>query len=190
MKTIEGRVASLYWAPGASFITTPLSAMTLGYEGIPGDKHAGLTRRSGVREPWHTRGTEMRNERQLSILSAEELAEIAATLGLPHLRPEWIGANLVLSGIPQLTHLPPRTVLQFEDGAAIRIDGDNAPCRSAGRGIVQHVPDRPDLEFAFVKAAMGKRGLVGWVEVPGTIAVGEGVKALIWPVQPYSPLAG
>jgi MOSC domain-containing protein YiiM len=187
MKKIEGRVDGLYWAPGSSFITTPLTAMTLGYEGIPGDKHAGLTRLSGVREPWHKRGAEMRNERQLTILSVEELAGIAATLGLRELRPEWIGANLVLAGIPNLTLLPPRTVLLFEGGAAVRIDGDNAPCRSAGRGIVQHVPDRPDLEFAFVKAAMGKRGLVGWVEMPGTITSGETVTAVIWPQQPYAP---
>ena len=44
----------------------------------------------------------MRNERQISILSDEELAEVAATLGIARLEPEWIGGNLLKFRVPML----------------------------------------------------------------------------------------
>jgi MOSC domain-containing protein YiiM len=122
----------------------------------------------------------MRNERQLSILGTEELAEIATALNLPRLDPAWIGANLLLSGIPRLTDLSPRTLLLFPSGATLRIDGDNAPCRKSGAALMRHVPDRPDLQFSFVKAARHKRGLVAWVEREGTIRAGDEVKVRTW----------
>jgi len=51
------------------------------YAGIEGDFHAGLTRPACVRvRNLHAKGTEIRNTRQLSILSAEEMAEIAAAI--------------------------------------------------------------------------------------------------------------
>ncbi len=185
-QTIEARIEGLYWAPGNDFVSTPRDPLPLTYGGIAGDNHFGPLRRSGAREPWYPRGTEMVNERQLSILSSHELDEVAAALELPHLAPEWIGGNIVLSGIPNLSHLPPRTLLMFESGATVRIDGDNGPCRHAGRAIVRHVPDRPDLEFGFVKAAKYKRGLVGWVEREGELRVGEIVRVRIWEQRIYS----
>lgn len=179
-RTIEGVVRGLFWAPGKHFVSEPAEVLTLTYAGIPGDLHAGLVRPSGVREPWYPRGTPMRNERQLSILSEEEMAEVAAALSIPDLEPEWIGGNLLLAGIAGLSLLPSRSILMFPSGAAIRIDGDNGPCRSAGRGIVEHVPDRPDIEFGFVKAARHKRGLVGWVEREGEVRAGDTVKVRVW----------
>lgn len=185
-RTIEARIEGLYWAPGIDFVSTARNPLPLTYGGIAGDNHFGLLRKSGAREPWYPRGTEMVNERQLSILSSHELDEVAAALDLPKLAPEWIGGNIVLSGIPSLSHLPPRTLLMFESGATVRIDGDNGPCRHAGRAIVRHVPDRPDLEFGFVKAAKHKRGLVGWVEREGELRVGEIVRVRIWEQRIYS----
>jgi hypothetical protein len=185
-RTIEARIEGLYWAPGSDFVSTPRDPLPLTYGGIPGDNHFGRLRKSGAREPWYPRGTEMINERQLSILSSHELDEVAGALGLSQLAPEWIGGNIVLSGIPNLSHLPPRTLLMFESGATVRIDGDNGPCRHAGRAIVRHVPDRPDLEFGFVKAAKYKRGLVGWVEREGELRVGEIVRVRIWEQRIYS----
>jgi hypothetical protein len=179
-RMISGRVESLFSALGDSFVGTAADNLTLTYAGIPGDRHAGLTRPSGVREPWYPRGTPMRNERQLSILSTEELAEVAATMGIPALEPNWIGANLVLSGIPHLSLLPPRTLIMFPSGAAVRIDGDNGPCRGSGRSVASHYPGDPKLEFAFVKAADRKRGLVGWVECEGAVRMGDSVKIRIW----------
>jgi MOSC domain-containing protein len=178
--TLTATLAWTGWAPGADFTTTATDRLDLTYQGIAGDVHAGLYRKSGAREPWYPRGTPMRNERQLSILSVEEMAEVASDLGLSELRPEWIGGNLLLSGIPRFSLLPARSILMFPSGAAIRIDGDNGPCRHSGRGIVAHHPDRPELEFRFVEAAKHKRGLVGWVEREGPVSPGDSIKVRVW----------
>ncbi len=179
-KTIEAKVEGLYWAPRDTFVSEPLEVLTLTYEGILGDRHAGLYRDSGPREPWYPRGTPMRNERQLSILSREEMAELAAAMAIDELKPEWIGGNILLSGVPQLSRVPPRTLLMFPSGAAIRVDGDNGPCKKSGAAIAAHVPGRPDLEFGFVKAAKHKRGILGWVEREGEIHRGDAVRLRIW----------
>ncbi|MDC9825911.1 MOSC domain-containing protein [Devosia sp. ZB163] len=177
---LSGQVEGVFVVDSDAVESTVRDEIMLTYAGVVGDRHEGLTRPSNAREPWYPRGTPMRNERQISLLSAEELAEVAATLGLDRLDGGWIGANLVLSGIPHFTSLPPRTLLMFPSGATIRIDGDNGPCRKSGKSIVAHYPDRRDVEFAFVQAAMGKRGLVGWVEREGIIRPGDSVKVRVW----------
>jgi len=179
-QTLAARVEGTYVVAGRAVASTPRPELILTYAGIVGDRHEGLVRPSGPREPWYPRGTPMRNERQISIVGAEELAEIATSLGIPHLDPAWIGANLVLSGLPNLTRLAPRTLLLFPSGATIRIDGDNDPCRKSGAAIATQVDNRPDLRFAFVKAAKDKRGLVGWVEREGAIRPGDEVKVRTW----------
>lgn len=185
-RTIEAMVKGVYWAPRDTFVSEPLDVLNLTYDGIPGDRHAGLYRNSGPREPWYPRGTPMRNERQLSILSAEENAEVAAALAIDELRPEWIGGNILLSGVPQLSQLPPRTLLMFPSGATVRIDGDNGPCKKSGAAIAANVPGRPDLEFGFVKAAKHKRGLLGWVEREGEVRPGDVVRLRIWEQSLYT----
>jgi len=179
-QTLTARVEGTYVVEGGAVESTPHPALVLTYSGVAGDRHEGLVRPAGAREPWYPRGTPMRNERQLSIVSVEELAEIAAALNIPHLDPTWIGANLALSGIPHLTQLPPRSLLLFPSGATIRVDGDNDPCRKSGAAIAAHVENRPDLQFAFVRAAKNKRGLVAWVEREGTITPGDEVKVRTW----------
>ena len=77
----------------------------------------------------------------------------------------------------------------FPSGAAIRIDGDNGPCRQSGRAIAEHVPGRPEHEFGFVKAAKHKRGLVGWVEREGAVRPGDPVKIRVWEQALYPPEA-
>lgn len=187
-KKIKGKVASVLCAKGKDFISHSADELSLTYEGIVDDFHAGITRKSGGREPWYPRGTEMRNERQVSILSNEELAEIAKGLDLQKLDAGWIGANLVLEGIPDLSFLPARTLLFFEGGVTLRVDGYNAPCRLAGGAIAERVgveaPDndytKTDMALNFKTAAYMKRGLVAWVEKPGVIKPGESVTARIW----------
>lgn len=179
-RTIEAVLEGVYWAPRDTFVSEPLDVLDLTYEGIVGDRHSGLYRESGPREPWYPRGTPMRNERQLSILSTEENAEIAAAMSISELKPEWIGGNILLSGVPELSQLPPRTLLWFPSGATVRIDGDNGPCKKSGAAIAAQMPGRPDLEFGFVKAAKHKRGLLGWVEREGQVRVGDTVKLRVW----------
>ena len=181
-RRIKGEVTAVMAALGGDFLTEPVDRLDLDFNGIKGDFHAGPTRKSGGREPWYPRGTEMRNERQLSIVALDELAVAAADMGIDRIEPGWIGANLVIGGIPLLTMLPPRTQLFFEGGVTLRIDGDNKPCRLAGAAIARNYPERDEMSLAldFVKAARRRRGIVAWVEKPGVITPGEAVTAHIW----------
>ena len=100
------------------------------FTGMEGDCHGGITRKSDSRMlKQYKRNTEVRNSRQVSILSVEELAEVAERMGIPAVKPEWVGANMVVRGIPDLTLLPPSTRLQFPSGAMIVVDAENHPCR-------------------------------------------------------------
>ena len=92
---------------------------------------------------------------------------------IDEIKPEWIGANLVLGGVEALSWLPARTRLLFADGATVVVEGQNAPCRSAGGGIAKHYAGRDGLEFLFVREAKRLRGIVAWVEKAGTIRPGE-----------------
>ncbi|MEP3435594.1 MAG: MOSC domain-containing protein [Hoeflea sp.] len=181
-RRIKGHVSAVLAALGGDFPTQDVAHLTMGFDGIEGDYHAGPTRKSGGREPWYPRGTEMRNERQISIVAADELALAAAQMGIDRIDPEWIGANLVIDGIALVSMLPPRTQLFFEGGVTLRIDGDNGPCLIAGASIAKNFPemDETSLALGFVKAAKRRRGVVAWVEKPGVINKGEAVTAHIW----------
>ena len=180
-RKLAARVAGVFRAPSEHFQTRAVDSLALGFDGIEDDFHCGLTRRSGGREPWYQRGTEMRNERQLSIVAADELAVVAERMGLAEIRPEWIGANLVIEGVPSLSMLPSASLLFFKDGVTLKIDAQNHPCRFAGRSIADNVAtDDPDgVALGFVKAAKRLRGLVAWVEKPGTISAGEEISVRV-----------
>jgi hypothetical protein len=180
-RRLKARVADLYSAKGSDFISAPVASLELGYDGIPGDYHHGLTRKSGGREPWYPRGTEMRNERQVSIICPVEIAEAARAMGIDRIEPEWIGANIVLEGVPRLSMLPSGTLLFFSGGVTLKVDGQNHPCRLAGGAIAANFPDRDStsLALSFKDAAKRGRGLVAWVEKPGLIEAGEKVTVQI-----------
>jgi hypothetical protein len=156
----------------------------LQFSGMEGDCHGGLTRPSDSRMlKQYKRGTTVRNSRQLSILSLDELAEVAERMGIPAVKPEWVGANMVVRGIPDLTLLPPSSRLQFPSGAMVVIDAENHPCRYPADIIAKH---HPEARMGFVKAAMHKRGLVGWVEAEGMIRAGDSITIWIPPQRIYS----
>jgi len=178
---IGASVSGVFRAAQGHFETAAVEALALGFEGIEGDFHAGTTRRSGGREPWYTRGTQMRNERQLSIVAADELAVVAQRMGIDRILPEWIGANLVLAGVPRLSMLPAGTLLFFAGGATVKVDAQNGPCRIAGRQVALRagMADVDGGALAFAKMARRLRGLVGWVEKPGTVTAGETVSVRV-----------
>ncbi|MER9899458.1 MOSC domain-containing protein [Mesorhizobium sp. M0130] len=180
-RKLAARVAALYLAPFDRFETRAVDALQLGFDGIEGDFHAGTTRRSGGREPWYPRGTEMRNERQLSIVAADELAVVAERMGITEIKPEWIGANLLIEGLPHLSMLPSGSLLFFKGGATVKIDAQNGPCRIAGRSVAENagMADHEAGALLFPKAAKRLRGLVAWVEKPGTIAAGEEISVRV-----------
>ena len=84
-RKVSGTVREALATPSSeSFETVWQAALKLTFDGIPGDLHAGRTRRSGSREPWYSRGTEMCNERQISLVSEEELAAIGTRSDITH----------------------------------------------------------------------------------------------------------
>ena len=190
-RRLAGRVLATFAAPAGNekygFVTAPTDALSLTYEGIPGDRHFGSTRRSTGREPWYPRGTEIRNERQLSLLAPDDLIRIADRLGVPEMQPEWIGGNVLLEGLPHFSMLPAGTRLTFEGGAVAVIAAQNHPCRLSGRSVAQHYPDRPEIELGFTRAAKHLRGLVGWVERPGVIRPDATVSAHVPEQCVYPP---
>ncbi len=173
--TLPARVVGVFVGREPNtLVSARVARATVLFGGFEGDKHAGWTRRADARVPWYRRGTIIRNERQISIVSNEELVQIALALGVPEVRAEWLGANLDLSGVPSLTLLPPRTRLVFSTGAVLTVEGENMPCRGPGRAIQQALGIR-GIEMRFPKAALHLRGIVATVELPGEIAEGDAV---------------
>jgi hypothetical protein len=172
-----GRVAQR----DASLAAEPLDAVDVTFAGVAGEEHAGLTRPSCSRViSQHPRGTEIRNARQFSVLSDEELTAIAATMGVARLEPSWLGASLVISGIPDLSHLPPSSRLQGPDGVTLVIDMENRPCHLPAKVIETHAPG---FGARFKRAALGRRGVTSWVEREGQLALGQMLRLHI-PDQP------
>jgi len=168
-----------------SLVTTKETAIAIAMEGVAGDKHAGITRLSDSRTPWYTRGTVIRNSRQVSLVAAEDLARIATEIALPVIEPEWLGANLVLRGIPDFSHLPPGSRLFFPDTAVLVVTEQNFPCVQPGRVIQEQYPDATRLAQQFPKAALHLRGIVACVERPGTIHEGDTVRVDAIEHAPY-----
>ncbi len=180
-KKYLGKVTGLFSAPGESFETEARDHLELTYEGIPGDLHSGITRKSGSREPWYPRGTEMRNERQLTAVAPDELARVARAMHIAEVKPEWIGANMLIDGIEDLSMVPAGTLMFFRGGVTLKVDFQNGPCRTAGRVIAERagMKDPEAGALLFPKIAKRLRGLLLWVEKPGTIAVGEDVSVRV-----------
>ena len=159
-------------------------SLSLLLSGPEGDCHTGLTRLSDSRTlQIYKRNTVIRNVRQLSIISVEEMTDVAKALQLPEMKASWLGANLVTSGIPDLTLLPPSSRLQFPSGATLVVDTENLPCRQVADVISKSYPEKGPL---FVKAATHKRGVTAWVEREGEVSVGDAITVFIPPQRIYA----
>lgn len=123
-----------------------------------------------------SRGTEIFNRRQISIVSIEECNEIALKMGVPRILPEWLGANVAVSGMPDLTSLKEGSRIIFPSGAALLCEGENDPCIQPGEVIQSYYPDQPKLAPAFVRHALGIRGIVCIVERPGAVYTGDEIE--------------
>ncbi len=167
----------------AGIRSVPLQRVQAGYGGVEGERHGGVTRASCVRvRDLYPEGTEIRNVRQFSVLSAEELALIADEIGLPHVKPEWLGASIVIEGIPDFSHVPPSSRLQNADGTVLVIDMQNRPCIYPAKEIEK---DRPGHGKAFKPAARGRRGVTAWVERAGPLQLGDELRLHIPDQRPW-----
>lgn len=175
-----GRVADR----AATLRSSPLDAVFAGFAGVEGEAHAGLTRASCSRvSAQHPRGTTIRNVRQFSVVSVEDLAAVADRMVVAAIDPSWIGASVVIEGVPDFTRVPPSSRLQGPDGVTLVVDMENRPCHLPARVIDE---DAPGHGRAFRTAAKGRRGVTAWVEREGWLRVGESLRLHI-PDQPVWP---
>jgi len=170
--------------PKKDLSSSRIASVKASYAGLEGESHSGLVRSSCVRvRHQYPEGTEIRNTRQVSIVSVEELAAIAATMGIAELKPEWLGANLLVSGIPSFSQIPPSTRMLFAGGASLVVDLENSPCKYPGEIIERHHPGFGSL---FAKAAVGRRGVTAWVEREGNISTGDSIQLYVPPQRIYA----
>lgn len=183
----SGEVTWLGHVPRASgnLRGAAVQRLELTFAGDAGARHEGTERPSCSRVAnLYPRGTTIRNVRQLTILSAEELAQIAAQIGVEPLDPGLLGASVVLSGIPDFTHIPPSSRLQAASGLTLTVDMENRPCVLPGREIEA---EHAGHGAAFKSAAKGLRGVTAWVERPGALALGDRLSLFVPDQRAWKP---
>ena len=188
MNSIIGSVVSVHSGSNEDMSKDEHPTIQLRLEGIVGDRH-----RSHERSAWEgdkqPQGTIRRNERQWSAVSVEELIEIQEEMGLSEpLTAECLGANLCLSGVPQLSRLPKGTLLKFPSGAELVVEEFNPPCHDMGKKLASIYTSRsgePISTTAFSKAAKLNRGVVGVVDVAAPISAGDQVTVEIYVTPPW-----
>lgn len=182
-----GEVIWLGHVPGdnKTIRSGPADQIDLDFDGQAGARHAGVNRASCVRvRNLYTEGTEIRNVRQLTILSVEELDAIAAELNLETLDPGLLGATLILRGIPDFTHVPPSARLQGPSGLTLTVDTENRPCLYPAREIEA---EQPGHGKAFKVAATDRRGVTAWVERSGSLTLGDTMTLFIPDQRAWAP---
>jgi MOSC domain-containing protein YiiM len=178
VKKIVARVVSVHAGSNEDLSKDERPSIQVDLNGVVGDRH-----QSYERSTWQgdkqAEGTIRRNERQWSAVSVEELAEIQVVMDLSEsLSAASLGANLCLTGVQELSRLPKGTLLKFPSGAELMVEEYNPPCHDMGKKLASECTTRsgePLSSTAFSKAAKLTRGIVGVVEVAGTIIAGDEV---------------
>ncbi len=175
MEHLKGTVVSVHAGPkGPPTGARPEIIATL--EGIINDQHFGFTRWS------KTRKQVVRNERQWTALSTEEVEIIRGNMNLRELAADILKPNIVLEGIPDFSQLPRRTKLSFENGTLLIVEEFTDPCTPMGQRIADaygtNADGDPIRANQFPKAANKHRGLVGVIEQPGVIQPGDTVQVI------------
>jgi MOSC domain-containing protein YiiM len=185
VKELVGSLVSIHTGDNEDFSKEARASAKLELDGFVGDKHRGFERiaASYDRDPT---GTVRRNERQWSGVSVEELATIRQRLDLKEsLDAGILGANICVEGIPEFSRLPKGSRLLFPSGAALLVEECNPPCTDMAAQIAaKHTTHsgEPVAGRMFPRYAMGLRGVVGVVDIPGSIEVGDRII-----VQVYEP---
>ena len=99
---ISGSVSTVLvnGAPDKGIATSSVGSVDATFEGLAGDWHSTLVRDACERtRRQYVEGTPIRNTRQITIVSEEDMAIVAENMGLEAVKPDWLGANLLVSGI-------------------------------------------------------------------------------------------
>jgi len=179
MAMIQGAVTSVFLGAPGTLEKVAQNELEFAFDGIVGDRHRGATRRAWDLTDKQPGGTERRNERQWSAAAQEDLDAVAARLELMQpLSAGDVAVNLCISGVPDFSRLPRGTTLTFECGVVLMVEEFNPPCSRMSRHLATRwktLGGNPLGDHDFIEAAKFSRGLVGVVEVPGIVCVGERV---------------
>lgn len=184
MTTYKGRVEAVCVGRDDALRKEPRETLTFELDGIAGDRHRGFERDSWDAGDKQPAGVRRRNERHFSAIAVDELEQISADMSLQDtLSAATLGANLCISGVPQLSRLPKGTLLKFPSGAELVVVEYNPPCQDMGKSIAEkHVMKSGGnpAPAAFLKAAQLSRGIVGIVDVAGAVTVGDDVTVKLY----------
>lgn len=175
---VTGEIIWLGCVPATGGISAQArTEIALGFGGLAGERHEGVNSPACVRvRNVYPKGTEIRNVRQVTILSEEELSLIAKDMGLPTLDPQYLGASIVIRGIADFTFVPPSSRLQGPDGVTLTVNMENRPCIFPGKEINKgHTGYGPK----FKPAAKNRRGITAWVERPGMLSIGDRLRLFV-----------
>ena len=178
MKKVAGTLVSVHTGNNEDYSKEAQPSAQVELDGFVGDKHRGFERIAASYDPDPT-GTIRRNERQWTGVSLEELAVIRERLDLKEpLAAATLGANICVEGIPDFSRLDRGSRLVFPSGAVLVIEECNAPCADMGVQIAATYTTHsggPVIGKMFPKYAARLRGVVGVVDVAGTIEAGDPV---------------
>ena len=179
MGTMQGRVASAFLGAPGTLRKDNQASLEFAFDGIVGDRHRGLTRNAWALTDKQPEGTERRNERQWSAVAQEDLDVVSEKLNLvAPLAAGDVAVNLSIEGVPDFSRLPRGTTLTFAGGVVLMVEEYNPPCSRMSHFVAEQYPTRngdPLADTDCIEASKFCQGLVGVVEVPGTVSVGESV---------------
>ena len=158
--------------------------------GPRGDSHSGFSRKLSGHDGVYRRtsalekGHPVFNWRTWTALAREEIIQFEESLGVT-IPQGCLLENLTLTGIPNLSKLPPtsRLVFPVRDGqqTILAVWEENSPCHLVGQRLADHYGD-PDLKKRLIAEAQDKRGVMGLVLSEGRVEVGDEVQVFP-PVQ-------
>lgn len=178
MKILNAKVEKLHITQPFGQNPIPVEKLEVLLEGIKHDKHFGKTRNADVRTvKLLPKGIEVTNLRAVTIVSQEELAEVSKDMGMEVL-PEDLEANIMVSGVPNLTKLPPGTFFRFPRQTILFVTTENLPCVIPAQNMIKRGAEKMSA-IKFSKAAMGKRGLTAMPFASGVIKIGDEFEILL-----------
>lgn len=178
-----GRVVSLCVNGGL----VPNSVFLL--DGPFGDYHSGIHRRLSGHDGVYIatsalqKGDAVFNWRTWTALSLEDILEVEKVLNVV-IPPGCLLENFTVSGIPNFSQLAPTSRLVFERGPDSRmvhqrptlaVWEENSPCKTVGNRV-EVLHGYPGLTAKFVEAALGRRGVMGFVLREGIVDNGDIVR--------------